>query len=412
MSKTGAGDSKLGNFPPGVPIRGVDREYLGGMQDTPGWSTEQLVAHAHDHGFAAVSARRLETWRNQGLLPHPDRIGQDGTRPLWRSPEGTQDRMLALCRLTADVSDPAQVRARLWLAGCATTEEEARSALHDCLDSIEALFETVVAKEIAKSSRRDRQMTTRQDALRSIARQAVALRGKRRLLPLLVKGNLDARADAVYTLLELVLTGDVPTNASDLSMSIDRALGVLPRARIDRPRELHGQKPHMLGPAWHDGTPIDLAYLASVMSLPALHEAVLSATTDDLELARRITGPLVRGLFWFQRISSTVYDDANFFGLGLLGLGRQRKPGEFGPVYMTCAILALLDSDNRTNLLAVHQAVTEVSAATRELVTRLVNMPAAEFARRTERGDRRAVTKAKRLRRAFAEDQTTSAQRS
>ena len=76
-------------------------------------TTAQLLAVATELD-PSVTARRLEFWRNQGLLPHPERTGQDGTRPIWTYPPQAENELRALLRLreatknsTSPTSTPA-----------------------------------------------------------------------------------------------------------------------------------------------------------------------------------------------------------------------------------------------------------------------------------------------------------------
>jgi hypothetical protein len=65
------------------------------------WTTQQLLDLAWSKDFTEqeCGARKLETWRSEGLLPKPQRQGQDGLRPRWISPPGTDHQLLRLLEL-------------------------------------------------------------------------------------------------------------------------------------------------------------------------------------------------------------------------------------------------------------------------------------------------------------------------
>src|SRR4051812_36789065 len=93
-------------------------------------TTAQLLAVATETD-PSVTTRRLEFWRNEGLLPHPKRTGQEGTRPVWTYPPETVGQLQALLRLRESTKDPDVLRAALWFDGYPVSTALARAAIID-----------------------------------------------------------------------------------------------------------------------------------------------------------------------------------------------------------------------------------------------------------------------------------------
>src|SRR5712691_2590669 len=120
------------------------------MSDTSGSSssrltTADLLAMAHEHKPAATE-RTLEHWRHQELLPHAERTGQEGARPVWTYPAEAADQLSALMRLRVTTKDPDLLRAALWFEGYPLTVARARSSMIRALRKVR----DEVEKELAK----------------------------------------------------------------------------------------------------------------------------------------------------------------------------------------------------------------------------------------------------------------------
>lgn len=89
-------------------------------------TTAGLLATASD---PAITARTLEYWRNQGLLPKAERTGQDGKRPQWTYPPQAADQLRALLRLRAKTRDPDILRAALWFEGYPMDLDRVRASM-------------------------------------------------------------------------------------------------------------------------------------------------------------------------------------------------------------------------------------------------------------------------------------------
>ncbi len=81
------------------------------------WTAEQLLVVATSENYT-VSLRQLERWRKQDLLPRPRviHLGQGpGTCSVY--PPGTDQQLLAVCRLYGKKRNAHHVRWYLWMEG-------------------------------------------------------------------------------------------------------------------------------------------------------------------------------------------------------------------------------------------------------------------------------------------------------
>lgn len=81
------------------------------------WTAEQLLAVATSENYT-VSLRQLERWRKQDLLPRPRTIHLGRGRGACSVyPPGTDQQLLAVCRLYAKKRNAHHVRWHLWMEG-------------------------------------------------------------------------------------------------------------------------------------------------------------------------------------------------------------------------------------------------------------------------------------------------------
>lgn len=76
-----------------------------------------------------ITGRMLETFRADGLIPHPHRAGYRGRAPVWRYPPGTEVQLVALLRWRHRSKDPDLLKMLLWLDGFAIAPSAVRTAL-------------------------------------------------------------------------------------------------------------------------------------------------------------------------------------------------------------------------------------------------------------------------------------------
>lgn len=326
-------------------------EYLWAMESQR-WTVAGLRQVASENGYS-VTARQLESWRNQGLLPKQIRGPQDGLRPTWSSPPGTDQQLLRLCELRQGTKDPAALLIRLWLQGGPQSLGQVRGALMEVLDDAERTISQAVIK-IQQSKHVRGLPYTEEEALRELARRFTLARVADHILPRVRTGR-SYRLPGVTVLLQIFVTGQVPEGVSATGDDVGRALGLWPRGRLDRlDRSID---PAGTAPSWLGNEPLDLDYLARTVSLPALRAGLATASDEDLRYAARALEPLTNGLRLFARFSGAFhYDRAKF--LGLQALRNMRSTPEL-PTFLICLVLVIRQSDLRDNLERVVEALEE-----------------------------------------------------
>lgn len=333
------------------------------------WTVEALIGHASDHGYE-VTKRQLESWRNQGLLPQQTRGAQRGLRPTWTSPPGSAEKLLRLLKLRETTTkNPEALLLSLWLRGEPQPPARVRAAMSSMLDDAERTIQREVDKVQQRRKRQGEGPCTSEEALREIARGVAAARVGDRLLPRLRSGSAH-RLPGVTAMVLMFVTGRSPDDERESANDIERALGMLPRGRLDRLDPTLDPE-STVGP-WHNGQPLDLTLLARTVSLPAFRAALESASEDDLLYARWAVGPLTRRLQFFTRFVSAFHDDQqNFLGWGIL---RQTDSSADWPAFLLCAVLAMRQNEMRDNLEEVVEALAQAERVLREAVHRLMRV--------------------------------------
>ncbi|MGA2166079.1 MAG: MerR family transcriptional regulator, partial [Solirubrobacteraceae bacterium] len=136
-------------------------------------TTAELLDVAQDQG---VTARTLEYWRHEGLLPKAERTGQTGKRPEWTYPAEAIDQLATLLRLREKTRQPDTLRVALWFEGFPIDTGRVRASIAAALrDMLELL-----TKEIDK--RRDQDETSEDStwaALEQVGRLLARKRGQK-----------------------------------------------------------------------------------------------------------------------------------------------------------------------------------------------------------------------------------------
>jgi hypothetical protein len=267
-------------------------------------TTADLLATVGD---SSVTARTLEFWRHQKLLPKAERTGQQGKQPRWTYPAETIDQLRALLHFRTKTKDPDLLRVGLWFDGYPIEIERVRlsvaAILSHTLDSLH--------KELARrssTSDKDGDWT----ALEQIGRTLAGKRGPN-ALPRYGRQRRADRERAMTLALGLVL-GDERAVArlEDDGQHVERLIGV------DR-----GRRPQGGLPAWLDGPPGDgLDTFAHLGSLPALIETMQSATDDELAASRSLARIMLDGVLAFTRIADAFAGTENASGFGAISAFR------------------------------------------------------------------------------------------
>lgn len=263
--------------------------------------TVQLTALAGEID-PTVTERTLEFWRHQGLLPHPQRSGQDGKRPVWTYPPETAEQLRALFHQRLQTKDPNVLRAALWYDGYPVETTRVRSSISTYLCQIRDLCEKELAKR--QSGRRD-DPASRWQAIQAVARVMAARRSNG--FPRLNRQALAERSNGIALTLGLLLGDEGAMRHLEADApAVERLIG------IDRGRRY---RPGGAGP-WLEGPPEDgLAMFASMGSLERLVAVVESASDEKLEVARTLARTLLGGISAFSKIADAFEGRNNASGL-------------------------------------------------------------------------------------------------
>lgn len=263
-------------------------------------STAALLAAVDDPG---VTARTLEYWRQQGLLPKAERTGQAGRRPEWTYPASAVEQLREIERLRAQTRQPNGLRVALWFRGFEIDLEHVRESLISTLRR----FHLQILKEIER--RRDPVLPAAEaqwTALEQVARTLARKRGAH-APPRFGRQRQEERDRAITVLLGLVL--GLPEAAARLSSDgafVERLMG------LDRARQPLGGVS-----AWLTGAPGEgLDGFVAIGSLPALIAAVEAAEAGELLAARELARTMLVGIVAFSRMADAFALADNATGLG------------------------------------------------------------------------------------------------
>jgi DNA-binding transcriptional MerR regulator len=264
-------------------------------------TTAELLAAASD---SAITARTLEYWRNQGLLPKAERTGQDGKRPQWTYMPQAADQLRALLRFRAKTRNPDILRAALWFEGYPMDLDRVRASMGAVLREFLHDFQ----KEIARRREQSRGQISQWDAIEQLGRVIARKRGQRSL-PRVSRQKQQDRDKAIALSLGLALGDLAATQRLDEEAPLaERMLG------LDRAR-----RPVAGFPAWLDGPPGEgLAVFAEFGSLPSLIETVESAGDEELHASRSVARITFDGITALARIADAFAGTENAIGLAAL----------------------------------------------------------------------------------------------
>jgi hypothetical protein len=257
-----------------------------------------VLAQAED---PASTERTLEFWRHQGLLPRPQRGGQEGKRPVWVYPPETGDQLRALLRLRRQTKDPNVLRAALWYEGYPVDTARVRSSISAHLRQLLDAFD----KELAKRQTGADSPEARWEAIQAVAKVLAGKRGKG--FPRLARQALSERSSGIALMLGLLLNDDEAMRHLEADApAVERLIGV-DRGRRFRP---NGKGPWLDGPA-HEG----LASFAQMGSLTRLIAVVEGSTDQEMEVARHLGRTLLGGISAFARIAEAMEGRDNASGM-------------------------------------------------------------------------------------------------
>ena len=265
-------------------------------------TSTQLVSLAKESD-QSVTERTLEFWRHQGLLPRPERSGQNGKHPVWDYPPETADQLLALLRLRQQTRDPNVLRGALWYDGYPIELARARDSISTYLRQLRDVCEKELAKRLTGPANDPK---ARWEALQAVAALLAGKRG--RGFPRLGRQALAERTAGIALTLGLLLgEREAMAHLADDAPAAERLIGV------DRGRRF---RPNGAGP-WLGGPPEEgLESFATNGRLDQLIAVVDGATDGDLRAARDFARTLLGGISAFSRIADAIVGRDNASGMG------------------------------------------------------------------------------------------------
>ena len=318
----------------------------------------------------SIAERTLEFWRHAGLLPRPERTGQNGKTPLWTYAPEAENQLQALLRLRAQTKDPNVLRAALWYEGYLVETVRVRSSISAYLRQLRDSCEKELAKRLSATDDPE----ARWQAIRAVAGLMAKKRGKG--FPRLSRQALSERTNAIALTLGLVLGDERATQHLEADApAVERLIGV-DRGRRFRPA---GAGPWLDGPA-EEG----LASFAQMGSLPRLIAVVDAATDEQLVVARDLGRTLLGGVSAFSRIADSMVGRDNASGMG----GMRMLDGDaHAALFIVPLVLSLLSSSElaqnlgqvltaiQGNILPLEQQAKELAALSeQERAERLKNL--------------------------------------
>jgi hypothetical protein len=341
-----------------------------------------------------TSERTLEFWRHQDLLPHAERTGQEGSRPVWTYPAAAADQLCALLHLRQATKDPDLLRAALWFDGYPVPTSRAQDSMTRCLHRLQVDLQKQLARR--RTGTRQQGGQDRGDVLAEVARDLAVQR--RTPIPRFGRQSLAARQQAFETILRLGLGEELtPGQLDHTGAAVERVMG------IDQARRYRssGAQPWLTGPPAES-----LALVHEMGSLPHVTGTLESADDRDLEAARPLARTLLTGISAFSLMADAFVGYPNASGLGA-------APFLSDSPLIRVMVLAWAISITRspvlaTNLAEISGALTDSILPIRAAARELAAIPEPELAERLRNLPPRDQNRLKRLIDVFKEPPATT----
>jgi hypothetical protein len=270
----------------------------------------------------------LETFRTQGLIPRPRRVGNRGRRPEWRYPPGTDRQLIALLRWRKHTKDADLLKVLLWMDGFAISAAEIRDVLAHQLREITEAIDREISAQARKLGLDPGNATARDQAIDAIAQTMAAKRGTTSI-PRRTRVSADDRAHAIALMIRLFGLGETIAGTPAEASAIERVIGIAPNGRRNAIAET--------GP-WLTGPAEDLFDASSITGLPRLLSAIMSASDAELAAARQTVIALFRHLPLMVRMIAALSGEDNYTGLATMNEIGQRPESVFYIVPMVVAM--------------------------------------------------------------------------
>lgn len=264
---------------------------------------DDLLRAATSAGFSTMTERRMEDFRHDGLMPRPIRVSNDGRRPVWIHPPGSDHQLVRLLRWREHTQDTDVLRVVLWIEGFPLALAAVRASATAVLDRLSHDLEEFLE---AEASRQGLDPADDKDTIvGAVAATMAAMRGKN-ALPRPIRVPAGERAAAVAHLLQIFGLGTQLDLAEAEAETIEKVLGVSPGRR----QRVEGAEPWLTGPASL------LVGAADFVSLPRMTEALADATDAEWEEARSPAAAFFLLLPVFARALAAMNGKQNFAGFG------------------------------------------------------------------------------------------------
>ncbi|MFB8086853.1 hypothetical protein [Streptomyces sp. NPDC055992] len=264
---------------------------------------DDLLRAATSAGFGTLTERQMEEFRYDGLMPRPVRVGNDGNRPVWLHPPGSDHRLVRLLRWREHTKDKDVLRVVQWVEGFPVALNDVRASATVVMENLAHGLEQIFGAEASRQSLDP--VDDKDTVVDSVAATMAAMRGKN-ALPRPIRLPAGERATAVAHLLQIFGLGTQPDLAEAEAQTIEKVLGVSPGRR----QRVEGAEPWLTGPARA------LNDAADFVSLPRMAEALADATDADWQEARSPAAALFLQLPVFTRALAALTGKANFAGMG------------------------------------------------------------------------------------------------
>ncbi|MEU6245670.1 hypothetical protein [Streptomyces sp. NPDC047024] len=264
---------------------------------------DDLLRAAMSAGFGTMTERRLEDFRQGGLMPRPVRVGNDGRRPVWIYPRGSDQQLVQLLRWREHTQNVDVLRVVLWIEGFPVALDAVRASATAVLTK---LLHEVEQDLQAEASRLGLDPVADQDAVVSAVATVMAAKRGKNAVPRPIRVPASERATAVAHLLQIFALGKQPDVTEEEAETIEKVLGVSPGRR----QRVEDADPWLTGPA------SALVDAADFVSLPRMTEVLADATDSEWEEARSPAAALFLHLPVFTRAMAAMTGKENFAGMG------------------------------------------------------------------------------------------------
>lgn len=261
--------------------------------DVSPWDADALLEWAAKAGYDVVR-KDLEYFVKLRLMPGAERVAQNGKQPILRYPHDSAVRLQTILFWRSRRVPNSDVKVLLWLQGFDVPLGEVRPLLAAWIDDA---IETV-----------NRAM--QRFGLAAVGEQLARARTSARHLapPRLTRMTAPRRFQGMLALLRVGAFGE-PAGTAEEERAVEEVIGA------SRGRRRTG----MSLPAWVT-EPVSLKDLAAIGSLPALRQAIITATDEELRTARRDAAAFYFGLWHLHFAMRTLSRAQNPGGLGLVAL--------------------------------------------------------------------------------------------